>query len=56
MWVHKIQGSGQVHGAIIQFMLKNTIGTDCFGPINPPCKARAFVYILIVADNLWLFL
>jgi len=53
--VTKIQKAGQLR-SILQFKPMDMIGMDYVGPINPPCQATGFVYILIVIDYFSRFL
>lgn len=53
--VTKMQKAGQIR-PILQFQPMDMIGMDYEGPINPPCKATGYVYILIVVDYFSRFL
>ena len=53
--VTKIQKAGQLR-SILQFKPMDMIGMDYVGPINPPCQATGYVYILIVIDYFSRFL
>jgi len=47
--VSKIQKEGEIR-SLIQFKRLDMIGIDYIGPINPPCKATGYAYILVVID------
>ena len=53
--VTKIQKAGELR-SIIQFKPIDMIGMDFVGPINPPCSATGYIYILIVVDYYTRFL
>lgn len=53
--VSKIQKAGEIR-SIIQFKPLDMIGMDYVGPINPPCKATGYAYILVVIDYFSRFL
>ena len=53
--VTKVQKAGQLR-SILQFKPMDMIGMDYVGPINPPCQATGYVYILIVIDYFSRFL
>jgi len=53
--VSHIQRSGELR-SIIQFKPMDMIGMDFVGPINPPCAATGYIYILVVIDYFSRFL
>jgi len=53
--VSRIQKAGELR-SIIQFKPMDMIGMDFVGPINPPCAATGYIYILVVIDYFSRFL
>jgi len=52
--VSKIQKAGEIR-SILQFKGLDMIGMGCVGPINPPCEATGYAYVLVVIDYICRF-